>query len=173
MNEKKIVIKQSTSKQLLYVLLSIIMTATSVYVFSSSRLLFGIKYMNKIIGIAGIIFFGVGSIILLKGFINPKDILIIDQDGITDNSSNVSIGFVPWNEIKSVYLENIGNDDFISIDLENFEEKLEKLPLYKRKAINANLKLGYSPILINVHLTKYKPVEVLDIIRKYKDVYSS
>lgn len=172
MNEK-IVIKQSPLKQLLYVFLCIIMTAASVYVFFSGRLLFGINYMDKIIGTAGIIFFGVGSIILLKGFISPKDILIIDQNGITDNSSNVSIGFVPWNEIKSVYLEEIGNDDFISIELENIEKKLEKLPLYKRKAINANLKLGYPPILLNLYLTKYKPEEVLDIIKKYKEVYGS
>ena len=71
MNEK-IVITQNPLKQLLYIFLCIIMTAASVYVFFSGRLLFGINNMDKIIGIAGIIFFGVGSIILLKGFLAQK-----------------------------------------------------------------------------------------------------
>lgn len=52
----KIVIKQNQLKQFSLLLLSIIMVVSSVFVFFINMPIFGITFVSKIIGAAGIIF---------------------------------------------------------------------------------------------------------------------
>ena len=42
------------------------------------------------------------AVILTKRFINPKPLIIADESGLTDNSSD--IGFVPWRDVKRIYM---------------------------------------------------------------------
>ena len=42
------------------------------------------------------------AVILTKRFINPKPLIIADESGLTDNSSD--IGFVPGRDVKRIYM---------------------------------------------------------------------
>ncbi len=168
----KIVIKQNQLKQFSLLLLSIIIVVSSVFVFFINMPIFGITFVSKIIGAAGIIFFGAASIYIIKCFIKPKAVLVIDRNGITDNSSAVSIGFIPWHDIKSVYIKDVLNESFICIDVENIEEKLKGLSSFKKTMIKRNLKTGAPPVSITLGSTSYKPEKVLEIIKNYKEVYN-
>jgi hypothetical protein len=53
-------------------------------------------------GLAGIIFFGFVGFYLLKKLFNKKPGLIISNSGIVDNSSGISVGFIPWSDIKEI-----------------------------------------------------------------------
>ena len=169
--DKKFVIKQNQRKQFLLILLSIIMLSGAFFVFFYNKDISEIKYINKIIGAIGIIFFGACLIFIIKRFIKPKDILVIDQNGILDNSTAVSIGFIPWNEIKSVYINRVFTETFICVEVENIEEKLKGLSFFKRNMIKFNLKMGNAPVSITLNSTNYKPEEVLEIIKNYKEVH--
>ncbi len=166
--EKEVIIKQSQQKQFSLILLGIIMVFLSAFVFGTNdSYLFGLNFIPKIIGGIGIIFFGACLIFIIKGFISPQNILVIDQKGITDKSSAISIGFISWGDIESCYITTVFNQKFISIDVKNLEEKIKELPFYKRVMINLNRKMGYSPVSITLNSTKYKPEEVLEIIHNY------
>lgn len=98
--DNEIIIKQSQLKQFLIMLLAIIMVAVSIFVFCSDINLFGVNFLNKIIGGFVTIFFGACLLFIIIRFFKPKDILVIDKNGITDNSSAISIGFIPWKDVK-------------------------------------------------------------------------
>ncbi|NLL04867.1 MAG: hypothetical protein GX270_03565 [Clostridiaceae bacterium] len=171
--DNEIIIKQSQLKQFLIMLLAIIMVAVSIFVFCSDINLFGVNFLNKIIGGFVTIFFGACLLFIIIRFFKPKDILVIDKNGITDNSSAISIGFIPWKDVKSSYITTVSTQTFIAIELNNFEEKLKELSFLKRIMLKINLKMGYAPVSIVLNSTKHKPKEVLEIIQKYKEIYDN
>ena len=61
------------------------------------------EFILKAILFIGIIFFGYGSIYFLKRMKTKKEMLIVNSKGITDNTSAISLGFIPWENIENVY----------------------------------------------------------------------
>nr|WP_120233474.1 STM3941 family protein [Chryseobacterium sp. AG363] len=56
----------------------------------------------RMVGIVAILFFGLCLIILIKSLLTKKFNLIINEKGIIDNSSYVSVGLIFWNDINSI-----------------------------------------------------------------------
>lgn len=167
--DKEVIIKQSQQKQFILVLLGIIMVAGSIFIFNSDLALFGVNGVNKIIGLIGIIFFGACLYFIIKRFIKPIDILIVDRNGITDNSSAISIGFIPWEDVKASYITSVFTQTFIAVEVEDIDKKLKKLSFFKKIMINLNVKMGYAPVSIVLNSTKYNPQEVLEIIQSHRN----
>ena len=55
-----------------------------------------------IAGYASIVFFGLCAFVLIKKLPDNKPGLIIDQTGLTDNSSGVSAGQILWSDIENI-----------------------------------------------------------------------
>src|SRR5690606_33169976 len=53
----------------------------------------------RVVGFISIVFFGVCSFFIFKKVFDKKFGLIIDKNGITDNSNATSIGLVKWTDI--------------------------------------------------------------------------
>ena len=51
------------------------------------------------VGIAAILFFGLCAIFIAKKLPDKTPGLIINNQGVTDNSSGVSVGLIPWDDI--------------------------------------------------------------------------
>jgi hypothetical protein len=58
-------------------------------------------------GCIAIVFFGFVGFLLLKKLIDNTPGLIISENGITDNSSGVPAGFIPWSDIVALAIERI------------------------------------------------------------------
>lgn len=95
-----------------------------------------------------------------------KHLLVVDENGITDNSSAISLGYIPWCDIERVYVDSFINTDFIEVELKNNEIYLEKVNLLKRKAIIANLKLGHQAVCISLSTEKIMPYDIFPKIQE-------
>jgi hypothetical protein len=62
--------------------------------------------------IAAILFFGFGIFYFLRKLIDKKPGLIIDDNGIIDNSSAVSVGLIPWSDIEHISTTNVMKQKF-------------------------------------------------------------
>lgn len=108
-----------------------------------------------IIGLLCIVFFGlVAATVLIKIF-DSKAGLVIDNEGILDNSSGVSAGFVPWKDIEEIKLLQIGSQNILMIIVKDPKKYFENVnnPI-KKMMMKMNYKSYGSPISISSHSLK-------------------
>ena len=109
----------------------------------------------KIIGIVSVAFFGICGIFAFKKLFDKKDGLIINENGITDNSSGTSIGLIKWTDIIGIGITQVYSQKFIMIEVSNPEYYIE---LNKNRigkmAMKANYNKYGSPISISANSLK-------------------
>ena len=111
-------IEISLSKQKLYLMLfgSIIFVGIGTWLVvnppKSDHLIFGNPIIILISGISTIVFFGYIAFTLFKKLPDNKPGLIINSEGIIDNSSGVSAGIVLWTDIIEISTSNVMNQNF-------------------------------------------------------------
>ncbi|MFU2163320.1 STM3941 family protein [Streptococcus pluranimalium] len=119
--------------------------------------LFSSDLFAILIGLLSIAFFGWVFIILIKRIFTSYSLLIVDEQGITDHSSALALGFVPWKDIENVQLRHMLNQTFISVSVKDQEAYLAKMSVLQRNATKANLKMGYPLINITLNTTGKNP----------------
>jgi len=120
-----------------------------------SGILFGSPIVIFISGLASVLFFGIGLIVLLRKFSDKKAGLIINKQGIIDNSSGVSAGLVLWSDIEEIIVSKVFGQKFLIIVVKNPQDYIIKVthPL-KRKTMEANYRMTGSPISISENILK-------------------
>lgn len=156
---EEIIIKQSFRKQFILTNLGITMVFASWFTYKFSPLRF--------IGIFGMLFFGLALSFIVIRLFRPKIILKIDENGITDNSSMVSAGFVPWDNIKEVFVYGVISEKFIGISLKDEDKFLNEKSMFLRKYLRLTLRLGYPPISITLNSAKDDYDEILYLMELY------
>lgn len=165
MNELRI--KQNRFKQLWLVLLGLFMVITSIiFIIIDAEISFTIIIV-RIAGILGTIIFGACFLYSLKDLLIPKEILIINHLGITDNSTFVSVGFIPWDNINDAYIIKVSHSEFISLDIKNPDILLNNISPWKRKLLKLNSVIRISKINITLQSSDYECLYVLMIIAGY------
>jgi len=190
--DNKLVVTSSLWRSILLIIASIIITVLCIK-FSGSE---DIWIFEKIIAIIGILFFGFATIFLIYRTIAKKELVIVDRNGITDNSSSVSIWFIPRNDISNIEIkstetqkfnslltpqskEAIENQKFISVSLYNEEKYLEQIPQWKKMLLLSNKQLGLGIVNITlvgtgVDINEFyqKIIRYREIIQKYNQMKS-
>ena len=118
-----------------------------------------------VVGYASIIFFGICAIFIARKFIDKRPGLIMDENGLIDNSSGLSVGQVYWSEIENISVIKIHRQKLIMIkvnDPEKFVEK-QKNKLKKRMML-MNLKMYGSPLSITSNGLKISFDELFSIL---------
>lgn len=152
--EQQIEIPLSKTKMMLSFLGSLIFVGLGLWFLiippKSNHWLFGIPTLVFIIGLASVIFFGLVAVIIFLKLSDKKPGLIINTNGITDNSSGVSAGLIPWTDIQEVKIAQVMNQKFLMFIVRNPQDYLNKVknPL-KRNAMKVNYKTYGSPISIS------------------------
>ena len=128
-------------------------------------------YLNsesiQIIGIVGIIFFGAIGIYGIKKLFDKKAGLIIDTNGITDNSNATSIGLIEWNDILRIRTKQVMSTKFLLIDIVNPEKYIEKAKnRIQAKLMKVNLNMYETPLSITSNTLKYDFGELEELIKK-------
>ncbi|WP_121809259.1 STM3941 family protein [Mucilaginibacter kameinonensis] len=102
--------------------------------------------------IASIIFFGFAAFFFLKKLGDKKPGMIINNDGLYDNSSAATIGLIPWDDIIGVSVSSVMNQQFLIICLKNPEQYIAaQTNLIKKKSFGFNYKNYGSPIAISAN----------------------
>ena len=106
-------------------------------------------------GMLSITFFGTCGFYISKKLADPRPGLIIDGTGITDNTSGISAGFIPWSDIKEFKTAQVINQKFIMVIVYNPENYIERQTnSAKRNAVTINYKGYGSPVSISANALK-------------------
>ena len=88
--------------------------------------------------------------------------LIIDKQGITDNSSALSVGLIAWSDIENISVIEMYRQKLIMIEVNNPEEYIARQPnSMKRKMMEMNYKTYHTPISITSNILQIKFDELL------------
>jgi len=73
----------------------------------------------RIIGYICTAFFGIGVILFVQKLRDKKEGLVIDGEGVTDNSSGIAAGRVLWRDVKSIRVEQVAGQPFIMLEVKD------------------------------------------------------
>lgn len=132
--------------------------------FSSPMLVYGI-------GIVAIVFFGACGVVAVRKLFDSAPGLVLNRQGFTDNSSGISVGFVPWSEVSRIEEHQIQKQKLISIIIDSPEKYMNLGNVVQRKARQANLKICGTPVSISSKTLKIKHGELRAVIEEYFDRY--
>ena len=96
---------------------------------------------------------------------DKKPGLIIDKNGITDNSNASSIGLIEWSDISEIKTSQVMSTKFIMIEVINPEKYIEKAKNgMKAKLMRANMKMYGTPLSITSNTLNYNFEELEKLI---------
>lgn len=123
------------------------------------------EYLILIIGIALILFFGICLTFMIRKLFDNSIGLIINEKGITDNSSGTSVGLIEWNDISEIQTTQIASTKFIMIETSNPEKYINRAKnTITRRAMEANYKMYGTPLSISSNTLHIKFDELWQMI---------
>ena len=133
-----------------------------------------LAWVSKFIGFVFMMLFISATVNCIKRLKNRKSGLIINKNGIIDNSGD-SIGIIKWeyiNEIKELTLA--GKQKFIIIFVSNPDEYVNNAGRFKRRLMKMNCEIYGSPLSMHADWFDCSHEELKNIIetkfREYKAV---
>lgn len=127
------------------------------------------------VGLLSVLFFGICFAFGLKKFFDKKPGLILNEKGVFDNSSGLSIGLIPWVDIEEVAVISINSNKFIVIRVNNPQDYLDKAKnRFTRKSMAINYKWYGSPIAISAHSLQIRHKDLYELlVNKIKEYRSN
>lgn len=119
----------------------------------------------RLIGLLCILFFGIGSFYIARKIFDTKPGLIINDNGIVDNSSAMSVGLIKWDDIIGIEKYEISSNKFLLILVNNPQYYIDKSEnIIVKKSLTWNNENYGSPISIIAHSLKININDLEDII---------
>ena len=107
-------------------------------------------------GILAILFFGATGIYGFRKLFDKKVGLIIDSNGITDNSNASSVGLIEWNDISEIKTQQVMSTKFLLINVTDPEKYIGKVKSgMKARLMRTNMKMYGTPLSITSNTLKY------------------
>ena len=129
-HSEKTTIPLSKSKLILLSLGAVVFVALGFWLLSNplkaSPLLFASQTVTFCVGVACLLFFGIISGALFKKLKDKTPGLSITEEGIHDNASGISAGFIPWNDVLDITETKVAYKSFLNIVVRNPEQYLER-----------------------------------------------
>jgi hypothetical protein len=120
----------------------------------------------------GMAFFGLCGLNAFFKLFERAPGLIIDAQGIVDNSSGVSAGRIPWSDIQGFRTMTVQGQRFLTIDVKDPDKYVQRAPFLKRQLVGLNAKYFGGPIQISANALKINFDELLkvatDSLEKYR-----
>lgn len=125
------------------------------------------------LGLVAIVLFGLGMVVAISKFFDKKPGLILNSQGIFDNGSGVSAGFIPWSEIAGFGIWQFQKQKLLVVLLKDPERYIEVGHAFRRTLNRANYKLCGSPIAISSNALKINFDDLLKISDEYLSKYGT
>jgi hypothetical protein len=164
----QVMIPLSKRKMILLLISSVVFVLAGIWLLlwnpSISNKLLNQPALKISIGIISILFFGWAGFILVKKLMDDKPGLIIGPDGIIDNSSGISAGFIPWSDITGIKIQHVFSQKFLMIIVRNPETYIGRQHGVKKGAAKANHKMYGSPVAISSNALQIRFEELKQLI---------
>lgn len=121
---------------------------------------------KKIIGGILIVFFGAISAVGFVKMLSKKCALLINDEGILDNTTASSFGLIKWENITGFKIEEMMSRKYLVIQVNNGEEMIEKSKGMLRKTMKMNFSMYLTPYAIPSTVVNYKLIDLVDILEK-------
>jgi hypothetical protein len=102
----------------------------------------------RFVGILSVIFFGAITVYGIIKLFDNKYGLIIQTNGIIDNTNASSVGLITWEDIISIKRQQVMSTKFLLIFLTNPDDYLNRATGLKRKLLYANMRMYGTPLSI-------------------------
>jgi hypothetical protein len=112
--------------------------------------------------------FSYSTVMSLKYLLSKAPILNINQSGITDHASGLSVGYIPWSDILGAEITQIEKQKYLHIYLKNPEAYVKKASIARRLMMKVNLLFGGSPISIAQSIMSESLEDILFKINQFK-----
>jgi hypothetical protein len=174
---ERIEIYSSKKKSMLLLMGSLLFVVGGFYMLMNAENFTGYRarspFLIKTIGIASVLFFGLGIYVSIKQLITNQLILIIDRKGVNVNPKKSQTEFIEWKNINGFSELKIQSQKFVIIDVDNSDYWIEKGESGIRKKLmkfNVNnygspfnlsansMQMNYAELMktLNENLNKYK-----------------
>lgn len=127
----------------------------------------------KIVGIAAVVFFGITGAVGIQKLFDTQMGLIIDQNGITDNSSGVSVGFIDWADVRNLRTSQVMSTKFILIEVADPEKYISKATNFKARLLRQNLNMYGTPLCIASNTLDFSFNELENLLQKAFEEYKA
>lgn len=169
--EQQIQIPLSKSKIIVMLLGALMFVAIGLWLIISppsiENSFWGYPIKTAIAGYASVIFFGLCSFFFIRKLFDTKTGLIIDSNGITDNSSGLSVGYIPWSDIEQISVVEIHKQKLILLHVKNPQQYIDKQTSFlKRKSMELNNKMYQTPLSISTNGLKISFDKLFALITK-------
>ncbi len=124
-------------------------------------------------GTTAVLFFGGIGISVFKKLFDNKPGLVVDDVGVLDNSSGVSVGLILWKDVLDLRRVNVSGTKFLLIDVRNPDEYIDRAKGgVKKRTMKLNNRRYGTPISISanglgINFTKMEGV-IINAFESYK-----
>lgn len=94
--------------------------------------------------------------------------LTVSKEGLTDQTPNLGVGFIPWDQIQEIELRTVRNQSFLEVRTCNQSELLARLGWMKRGMAYTNGLFGVGSILINLSAVEGEPWFIMEMIKELR-----
>ncbi len=168
---KEIIIPISKAKSILLVLAAIAFVVIGIFFILKPELFEHRNYppiFLRIVGAISILFFGAAGIVGLKKIFQKAPGLILNESGIIDSSSGVSLGLIKKQDIIGINKVKIASTKILLIEVSNPEEYVAKAPnAAVKKLLKMNQQQYGTPLSINSTTLKIKFEELEKMLMEY------
>ncbi len=105
-------------------------------------------FIYGIIGVICMLFFGICLIYFILKLFDRAPGLILNEEGIVDNSSYIAGGLIRWKDIHNIELYQLAGQKMIGIQLKDPDSYLRSQKGIKRRLISINQGMVQAPVNI-------------------------
>ncbi|MVP01059.1 hypothetical protein EDM21_16295 [Paenibacillus sp. N10] len=171
-NENELVIHSSSKKVFVLVIAALAFVVAGGFLFWVGLTDEEESAVLMVVGIISIVFFGLCLLYLVFQLFNKKPSLIVNDEGVTDNSSAISGGLIPWQDIEEIILYDYMGQRFIGLNLYDTEAYLARQKSMTRMLMKANRGLVRATVNITQASLPYPLEEVYEVMmNKWENVH--
>jgi hypothetical protein len=122
-------------------------------------------------GLLGILFFGLGELVILKKLFENKPGLVLNATGLLDNSAGLSIGFLAWSDVAGFEAKEFLGQRLLVVRLEDPTHYLETCSPLMRVQGRINVRLIGSPVAISSNALRIDFSELVSVCNSWLAKY--
>lgn len=143
-------VSRSKSKVVLHLVVSIAFVGVALFLLAQSAHEPAYRALKmKAVGVLGSVFFLATAVLSVRTLMDNRPALVIDEEGIIDNSSAVGAGRVLWSEIEAIKVSEIQRQKLLTIIVTDPDKFIRRGSKVRQMLNAANSGLSGSPINIS------------------------
>lgn len=123
--------------------------------------------LTQVVGAAGMLFFGLCGGWILSRLFSHRVSLILDRDGLLDNSSAIPAGKIIWEQISRIGITTVSSQRFLGIDVKERSSLVSSGSTFRRWVDETNSDITGFPVNIPATTIDRTLEELHDLIARY------